>query len=401
MAPSLAASPAAAILPKPPRPPRPGHQKHLSFDSLNLVTLDTGSSIQSSSSHNDSPSRFYSHDEECQEAVLGWETAVDLLAQSLRTSLQETYNDWDKDATPEGFERICWDKTARHNTISRMRSASLARARSVNPDIFPKYDARFRNYDEIQKDLSRVHSLLSTSGIPQERTVVEQRISSEGDVMLEFPNIESEKHPVFRFRVSSHCLRETSSPIFSHMFKSPFLSDLDDDIRRSLPPPPTRHVCADGSEVLLYRMPQIELNTSRSLEILLHAAHNHDGRVPRKVHFNQFVAITETCLRYRCTSPLEIAVEHMWLPYWRDKATDDMLAGVLLISYVFGLAENFTRLSKLAILHMTDQYHLQSRAWPPKVQAQISAVRNAKVRLLVPPILDVVTEERLHVIMIQ
>ncbi|KAI0397675.1 hypothetical protein F5Y17DRAFT_464535 [Xylariaceae sp. FL0594] len=367
------------------QPPTPGHQKHLSLDSLSFGDhrdLAMASPVLGFSGRNHSPLCLYSRDEECQEAVRGWEAAVDLLGESLRATLQDTYSDWNKDVTPQGFERICWDMTARRNAISSMRGSDLASTRLVNTDIFiSKYDVRFRNYDEIRRDLATVRGLLSTSGIPQERTVVERRISSEGDAMLEFANIEGEKqqqHPVLRFRVSSHCLRETSSPIFSHMFKPTVgdptpnrkvrISDLDmdGDIRPSLPPPPTRHICADGSEVLLYRMPQVELNIGQSLEILLHAAHNHSSRVPRSISFSQFVALAETCLRYRCTSPLEMAVEHVWLPCWRDKATDDMIAGVLLIAYVFGLKKNFGRLSRLAILHMTDQYHMQTRAWPVK-----------------------------------
>lgn len=251
---------------------------------------------------------------------------------------------------------------------------------SADLDFFPKYDVRFRNYDEIKKDLAKVQSLLRTSGIPQSRTIIERRISPTGDVMLEFANVENENYPVYRFRVSSHCLRETPSPIFGHMFNAHFRAELDDDIRRSLPPPPDRYTCNDGHEVMRYRMPQTELNTERSLEILLHAAHNHNDRVPREVPFKQFVAIAEACLRYQCTSPLELAIEHMWLPYWRDKATDDMLAEVLLISYVFGLAENFSRLSRIVILNLPGPEYVQRKpCWPQRVEEKIAAVRHAKV----------------------
>ncbi len=355
--------------------PKSEYQRNLSFETLNLVTIDTGSSTQSSSSRVDPSLRLSSHGDQCQKAASEWQTTVELLANTLRTSLQETYNEYNKDSTPEDFERICTDKAARHNTIYHMRNASISKMMSADLDFFPKYDVRFRNYDEIQKDLVKVQSLLGTSGIPQSRTIIERRISPTGDVMLEFANVESEGHPVFRFRVASHCLRETSSPIFGHMFNAHFRTELDDDIRRSLPLPPSRHVCADGNEVMLYRMPQTELNTQRSFEILLHAAHNHTDRVPREVSFSQFVAIAEACLRYRCTSPLELAVEHMWLPYWRDNATDDMLGEVLLISYVFGLSENFTHLSRMAILGMTGP----GPSWPHRVDGKIAAVRRAKV----------------------
>ena len=261
---------------------------------------------------------------------------------------------------------------------------------SADLNFFPRYDVRFRNYDEIKKDLVKVQSILGTSGIPQNRTIIERRISPTGDVMLEFANADNDEQPVFRFRVASHCLRETSSPIFGYMFNPHFRAELDDDIRRSVPLPPSKCVCADGNEVMLYRMPQTELNTQRSLEILLHAAHNHHDRVPREVQFSQFVAIAEVCLRYRCTSPLEMAVEHLWLPCLRDNATDDMLADVLLISYVFGLSDNFTCLSRMAILAMTGP----GSNWPQKVQEKIEAVRRAKVPPSPPLIINRTTCSR-------
>ncbi|KAI0437503.1 hypothetical protein F4803DRAFT_538633 [Xylaria telfairii] len=361
-------------------PPRLESQRELYLDTLNLVTIDSSSSTQSSGSRLDSPLRPGSRDEQYQKAVHEWESTVKLLATRLRTSLQDTYNDYNKDATPEDFERLCTDKAARHNTIYHMRNASISKMMSADLDFFPKYDVRFRNFDEIKKDLAKVQSLLRTSGIPQSRTIIERRISPTGDVMLEFANAENENYPVYRFRVSSHCLRETPSPIFGHMFNAPFRTELDDDIRRSLPPAPDRHTYGDGHEVMRYRMPQTELNTERSLEILLHAAHNHNDRVPREVPFKQLVAIAEACLRYQCTSPLELAIEHMWLPYWRDKATDDMLAEVLFISYVFGLAENFSRLSRIVILNLPDPEYIRRRpCWPQKVGEGIAAVRHAKM----------------------
>ncbi|KAI8951842.1 hypothetical protein F4801DRAFT_589481 [Xylaria longipes] len=361
--------------------PRLESQRDFNSDNLNLININSSSSTQSSGSQVDSPLHPDSHDEPCRKAVGEWEATVELLTGSLRTSLQDTYNEYEKDATPESFERLITDKAVRHNTIYHMRNASISKMMSADLDFFPKYDVRFRNYDEIKKDLAKVKSLLGTSGIPQSRTIIELRISPTGDVMLEFANVESESYPVYRFRVSSHCLRETPSPIFGHMFNARFRAELDGDIQRSLPPPPDRYACNDGHSVMRYRMPQTELNTERSLEILLHAAHNHNDRVPlREIRFKQFVAIAEACLRYRCTSPLELAVEHMWLPYWRAKATDDMLAEVLLISYVFGLAENFTRLSRIVILNMPGPEYVQHKhCWPQKVDEKIGAVRHAKI----------------------
>ncbi|KAI1824370.1 hypothetical protein F4861DRAFT_267816 [Xylaria intraflava] len=356
-------------------PPGSEYQRDLLVDTSNSVATDTDSSTHSSSGRADSPLHIDVREGQCQEAVLEWESTVKHLENTLRASLRDTYNEYNKDATPAGFETICANKDARRATIYRMRNASISKLLSADLDFFPKYDVRFRNYDEIKKDLARVRLLLSTSAIPQDRTIIERWISPTGDTILEFTNMKSREHPVFRFRVASHCLRETSSPIFGHMFNARFRAELDDDTRRGLPSPPIRYVCGDGSEVMLYRMPQTELNIGRSFEILLHAAHNHSDRVPREVSFDHFVAIAEACQRYRCTSPLELAVEH-WLPYWREKATDDMLEGALLISYVFGLSKNFTRLSRIAILNSTGARY---KPWPRRVQEKIAAARREKM----------------------
>lgn len=129
-------------------------------------------------------------------------------------------------------------------------------------------------------------------------------------------------------------------------------------------------------------MPQQEFNRCGSLEILLHAGHMHNDKVPRDVTFEQFVAIAECSLRYRSTSPLELVVEHRWLPQWMHKGADDMPDGLLIISYAFGLRQLFTRMSKSAILNLADEKDLDSKAWPRKIKDKVWAVRCAKVEQL-------------------
>lgn len=184
-----------------------------------------------------------------------------------------------------------------------------------------------------------------------------------------------------RFRVTSHMLAETS-PIFARMLsghsQSLYLHD-DDDINVHLPPPATRYVCRDGSDAKLYRMPQFETNNQQCMEILLHGAHMHNEKVPREVTFDQFVAIAECCMRYKCTSPLELVVEHRWLPQWMHMGADDMPDGMLAISYAFGLRTLFTRMSKSAILNLVDERDLQSKPWPQRIKDKLWAVRCAKV----------------------
>jgi hypothetical protein len=179
-------------------------------------------------------------------------------------------------------------------------------------------------------------------------------------------------------------LREVS-PIFEKMFSGkisdakPSRQRLTDISADELPPPPTQLTCADGSRILLFRMPQLELNKESSLTILLHAAHMHNDRVPREISFERFVALAEVCLRYRCTSPLELYVEHRWLPQWVHKAVDDMPDGLVTISFAFGLRRLFTRVTKTAILNLVDEEELASKPWQPKIKEKIWAVRCAKM----------------------
>lgn len=176
-------------------------------------------------------------------------------------------------------------------------------------------------------------------------------------------------------------LAETS-PIFSRMLtgktSKSYLHD-DDDVHLHLPPPATKYTCRDGSETKLYRMPQMETNRLQCLEILFHAAHLHHDQVPQEVSFDQFVAIAECCLRYKCTSPLERIVDVKWLPQLMHDGADDRPDGMLAISYAFGLRQMFTRMSASIILNLADEAELQCKPWPQKLRSRIWAVRCAKM----------------------
>lgn len=251
---------------------------------------------------------------------------------------------------------------------------------------FPRYEIRFRNYEKVKQELNDIRKLLQAgeSGISPARVIEEFAIAPRGDVVLEFANLGPDatgNEPALRFRASSALLSETS-PIFARLFSghpnSLYLHETD-DITDLLPPPPVPYFCDDGSEVKLYRMPQQEFNRFGSLEILLHAAHMHNDKVPRDVTFEQFVAIAECSLRYKSTSPLEMVVEHRWLPQWMHKGADDMPDGLLIISYAFGLRQLFTRMSKSAILNLADEKDLHGKPWPRKIKDKVWAVRCAKV----------------------
>ncbi|KAH6980925.1 hypothetical protein BKA56DRAFT_632605 [Ilyonectria sp. MPI-CAGE-AT-0026] len=318
--------------------------------------------------------------------IRDWKIFLEALTESFKISLADTYRSYERDATQEMIDALFASKRFRKEAVLRMRNASVTRVMSADPQFFPRYEIRFRNYEKVKQELNDIRQLLQTaeSGISPDRTIEEYAISPHGDAVLEFSNISSDSSPhdpALRFRVSSYMLAETS-PIFARMFaghsSSLHLFD-DDDILTQLPPPPSRYFCKDGSEARLYRMPQRELNSLNALEILLHAAHMHNEKVPREVTFEQFVAIAECCMRYKSTSPLELIVEHRWLPQWMHKGADDMPDGLLVISYAFGLRQLFSRMSKTAILNLVDEKELQAKPWPQKIKTKIWAVRCAKV----------------------
>lgn len=323
--------------------------------------------------------------------VRDWKAAIQKLLDSHRISLAGLCRVYERDAAPEMVERIINDPNLRAEMIQRMKTTTKALlvpneyARAST--YWPMHERRFRNYDTLKEAVLEVDRLLrlGEAGVEDgDRPVKEYVVVGHGDAMLEFANLDSYDSPVLRFRVSSHMLAETS-PIFKAVFQGQFshprvldrdLRELDGQVPRGPPPFVT---CPDGTEVKLYSMPQLELNREESLAVLLYAAHMQNDKVPREVSFAQFTAIAEVCLRYQCTSPLEVVVEHRWLPAWMHMATEDQPDGLLLISYAFGLRRIFTRMSKSAVLNIADEDELRAKSWPDGLKEKIWAVRTARM----------------------
>ncbi|TQN68773.1 hypothetical protein CSHISOI_06700 [Colletotrichum shisoi] len=337
----------------------------LSGRSLSEVTTGQSCGQRSGPSH-----------ETCLSAVRDWKECVESLLEALKLTLSETYKIYEPYATPRMVESLFQNKEFRAAAIQQMRKTSIDKTLSASPDFFPRYIIRLRNYDHVRQDLVDMTRLLqlAESGVSDERLVKEYHVSPRGDAILEFANIGAEPLPVLRFRVSSFLLAETS-PIFERIFAKHSHIEMhdDEDVTDQLAPPPSPYICDDGTEANLYRMPQLESDSGHALTILLHAAHMHNDKVPREVSFEQLVAIADVCLRYRCTSPLELFVEHRWLPQWIHKSSEDMPGGMLLISYAFGLRQLFTRMSKTVILNLVDEEELKNKPWPRKMKDRILA----------------------------
>lgn len=322
--------------------------------------------------------------------IQDWKAAIQRLLDSHRASLAEMYRAYEKDTTPEMVERIFNDLKSRAETIHNMktgRSSLMSSQFGRTLAYLPTLERRFQNYDTLKEAVLELDKYLrlGEAGVDDgDRLVKDYVIVERGDAILEFANLDSHDSPVLRFRVSSHMLAETS-PIFRAVFQGQFshprvldrgLRELEGQVPREPPPFVT---CPDGAEVKLYSMPQLELNKDGSLGVLLYAAHMQNDKVPREVSFAQFTAIAEVCLRYQCTSPLEVVVEHRWLPKWVHMANEDQPDGLLLISYAFGLRRIFTRMSKNAVLNIVDEEELRGKNWPEKIKEKVWAVRSAKL----------------------
>ena len=376
-------------------------------------------------------------------AIREWRACQERMLEALRTSLLGMYQDADPRATMRGFELLCANRSARRIAVKQIQHKRMATREPTDPSLalfadlsiaapdgggfLTGYEIRFGNYDLVQADLNETRHLLyaAESGIAPSTVIQDLVISEHGNAITEFANTAVDGSPVLRFRVSSHMLAEVS-PVFAQVFGQKSTASLnhgrtnaegtissndntgDDDVSRHnannnshglsatslnhggyecairLPPPPTRYTCDDGSEVSLYRMPQTELNTHRAMEIVLHAAHMHNDMVPRDVGFDQFVAIADVCQRYRCTSPLELVVEHRWLRQWMHRASvsaaDPVPDGLLVIAFAFGMRRLFTRVSKSAVLNIVDEAELRAKPWPRSIKDRIWALREAKMQ---------------------
>ncbi|KAK7709534.1 hypothetical protein SLS63_013212 [Diaporthe eres] len=366
-----------------------------SFSSLGLgdsCFTPTGSEYEDRArySRDSAPSSGPVQNDSSLTAIREWRAVLVKLLQSHRRSLAATVHAFERDAPLEVTERAVDDPEYRAGMIQKIRTRKSplpSNAPAVSPAYWPWLERRFQHYDAVKENIMQVDRQLLMAGDAGKRAkkaVRDYVIAPRGNAVLEFANTGGYDTPLLRFRVSSHMLAETS-PIFEAVFGGQFSHPriLDRDLREldgQVPREPPRSVtCADGSSVKLYSMPQLEPNEEEALTILLYAAHMQNGKVPREVSFAQFIAIAEVCLKYQCPSPLELFVEHRWLPAWVHKATEQQPDGILLISYAFGLRRLFTRMSKTAILNIADEEELRAKPWPHAMKDKIWAVRNAKM----------------------
>ena len=320
------------------------------------------------------------------QAVKDWRSCIEQIAAAHKKALTDTYKRYEHFATPEILEALFADRKSRQQIVSLwVKNFGAYKRMQGQTDVATTWEAQFQNYDLLVQDTADVTELLTAegSGASLERDAQDYTITPRGDAILEFTNPSMGWKPMLRFRVSSHMLAETS-PIFARMFARPgdVLDDpewSEEDLAAHLPPPPVPFTCADGSRVSLYRMPQLELNKEGALTLLLYAAHMRNDMVPREIPFDRFVAVAEVAMRYRCTSPLEIFVEHRWLPQWMHMAQVDMPDGMVVISCAFGLRGLFTRVTKTIIMNMVDETDLLDKTWPDVVKEKIWNVRCAKM----------------------
>ncbi|TVY89765.1 hypothetical protein LAWI1_G004294 [Lachnellula willkommii] len=337
--------------------------------------------LDTRSSHSTESSLPFQVNDQWRALINEYKATQEQMLDNLRNSLLAIYKSYEPEVSEQQLETFLSDKIIRRNMISKWRDTSVHALKSEKLLFWEQYRIRSLNLDRLKLDLQATEKLfeVTETGNSENLTIREYVIAQNGDMILAFPHV-LEPHPVLRFRVSSHLLAE-SSPIFSQMILPQQAGNgFSLDLMNQLPPAPTKQICKDGMEVKVYRMPQIELNHNEALTILLHAAHMHNANVPREIEYPVFVSIAEVCLKYQCTSPLELQVEYQWLPQWVHKAADPNPDGFLLISYAFGIRRIFTRVTKTAILNARNDAEIQSKElWPQAIRDRIKAIRAAKL----------------------
>ncbi|KAI9649391.1 hypothetical protein NHQ30_001966 [Ciborinia camelliae] len=348
------------------------HARNPSIES-SIGPLDTRSSL-SSGSMNDASLPFQINSQWL-SAIREYKAVQETLLNTLHTSLVVTYTAYEPDASQRQLEVFLADKEHRKSVITKWRDASVRRVRSEKPEFFEKYKIRSLNFDKLKHDIEESERLFDTGHTPN-RVVRESVIYKNGDTILEFANRPSDNLPIIRFRVSSHYLiPDDVSPLFSQMLSPGPIIPLD--MINDLPKTPSKILGKDGIVVNVYRMPQMEPNNHEALALLLHAIHGHAQRLPRDdIDFPIFVSIADVCLRYRCTSPVELHVEYRWLPRWESRAAESNPEELLLIAYAFGARNLFTRISRSIILNAKDDDDTQGKElWPQALKSAIKTRR--------------------------
>ncbi|KAH8660802.1 hypothetical protein BGZ60DRAFT_381714 [Tricladium varicosporioides] len=342
-----------------------------------LDPLDTRSSYSGSMTETALP---FHVNEQWLAAIKDYKSLQEQMLDNLRTAILVSYKKNEPEASAQQVKQFLDDIKVRKNLIAKWRDASIHAMKSEKTLYWEQLRIRSLNFDRLKLDLQAVEKLfgVADAGEAPDMAIREYVIAKQGDTILEFANKGADIYPILRFRVSSHLLAE-SSELFKQMLL-PHQADTNNFLETQIPPSPTRITCKDGMEVKVYHMPQMELNENEALTILLHAAHMHREKVPRQIEYPVFVSIAEVCLRYRCTSPLEMQVEYQWIPQWQHMIGDDSPDGMLLISFAFGMRRIFTRMSKTAILNSLDDEEIDSKhLWPQAVRDKIKAIRSAKV----------------------
>ncbi|KAI9818279.1 MAG: hypothetical protein M1826_001423 [Phylliscum demangeonii] len=203
-------------------------------------------------------------------------------------------------------------------------------------------------------------------------------IAPLGDTILDF---EAEGGSGQKFRVSSHSMSQVS-PFFDYAL-DPYIDGNPLDPRH----PPPEDLVRDLERTKLIRQNppspiilclKVEKHISLgAVSTLLAAAHMRGEKVPRTISFQDFVEIASVCYAYRCTAPVAIYVERVWLEQHLDCLGVKGYEDFLFISFVFGMERIFEKTSKWALMRLENNYGFlpdESRL-PPEVNAHLLRLR--------------------------
>ncbi|KAI9806529.1 MAG: hypothetical protein M1833_003716 [Piccolia ochrophora] len=223
-------------------------------------------------------------------------------------------------------------------------------------------------------EIERLQPQSPVSSAPQE--VV---ISPSGDLLIDLAS-----SPSVRFKVSSQVLTQ-ASVFFDYAINPYHPKEVSErgpppaDLAATLPKKKAIRM-ADSSPTILH-LNLTQNMTCEAFKTFLYAAHLRNDKVPRSVEFQEFVDIALVCSIYRCTAPVEIYVELLWLPQWRDYVGSRGYEDFLFISYVFGLDNIFEYTTKALLLKLRGKnWPEQSWRLPQSVWSRLRLNRARKLR---------------------
>lgn len=117
-----------------PQSPAGAYDQRSSFSGRSLSEIITGTGVRGGASH-----------DSWLAAIRDWKNCLEVLNDTHKTSLAETYRSYERDATPEMIDTLFSNKKFRKEAVHRMRNASVTRVMSADPQFVSSSARQFLN----------------------------------------------------------------------------------------------------------------------------------------------------------------------------------------------------------------------------------------------------------------